>query len=102
MSSRKSSRGASRVSPEEKQLVLNAYGTGAVAALQSIRDGTVDEIELDKLYNFVLTAMVVLELVPLETFRRAQRIVVTRGKLGIGHKVVMDPKLTDEVYSDED
>lgn len=104
MSSRSNARkrSATRDNPADKQAILDAYGNGAVAVLQSIRDGTVDEVELDKLYNFTLTAMVVLELVPLETFRRAQRIVVTRGKIGIGHKVVMDPKLEGMEYGTDD
>jgi hypothetical protein len=83
--------------PAEKQAVVNAYRKGCHGAFSAIRGGSVDEVEFDKLWNFMQTALTLMDLVPLETFRKAQRIAEMRSLI---HKsadevVHMDPRKTN-------
>jgi hypothetical protein len=87
---RKTSKTPIRLIAPEKRAVIDSYTKGAVGVLRAIREGTVDELELDKLHNFVITTTVLMELVPLETFREAQRIAEFRSLVQTGLPVVMD------------
>lgn len=95
-------RGLQKFKPvdEDKKAVIDAYGKGAMGVLESIRQGTVDEEELDKLHNFVVTSLTLMDLVPLSTFRRAQKAALVRSTRGEGPTVVKDPRLTGEEYAD--
>lgn len=78
----------------EKAAVVAAYRSGAMKAIRSLRSGSIDEIELDKLQNFVVTACAMMELVSLSTFREAQRIAEMRSLIhnATEEAVVMDPR----------
>lgn len=78
----------------EKLAVVASYRAGAMNALRSLRAGSIDETELDKLQNFVVTACTMMEMVSLSTFREAQRISEMRSLVhnAADEAVVMDPR----------
>lgn len=91
---RKPSKPPARLIDLEKRAVIDTYTRGATRVIESIRSGKVDELELDKLHNFFVTCVTMMEMVPLATFREAQRIAEVRSLLDTGIKVAMDPKKT--------
>ena len=80
----------------EKTAIVAAYGKGAMAVLNSIRAGTVDEEELDKLHNLIVTALVMMERMPLTEFRAAQRIAELRTLMDAGYSAAANARNTGE------
>ena len=78
----------------QKEAVVAAYRTGAMNAMRNLRAGSIEELELDKLQNFVVTACAMMELVSLSTFREAQRIAEMRSLIHNASEeaVIMDPR----------
>lgn len=78
----------------ELDMVVNAYQVNCMRTIADIRRGSVAELDVDKLQNFMQTACVLMELAGLQTFREAQRIAELRHLMRYSPEgtVVMDPE----------
>jgi hypothetical protein len=101
MSNRKDSR-SRKVPKDQQQLVdrefelhrqqlLEIYRTNSMRTLSDVRQGLVNELDVDRLQNFVLASLALMQLVSVQTFRQAQRNAELLGFFK-GHEVILDPK----------
>jgi hypothetical protein len=101
MSTRKDSR--KKVKSVNRQLVsrkyelprdqlVELYRQNAMRTLREVRQGLVNELDVDRLQNFVLSALALMQIVSVDTFRQAQRNAELLGFLKGGDaQVVLDP-----------
>jgi hypothetical protein len=102
MSTRKDSR--KKVSPAHQQLVhrkhelprsqlVEIYRSNSTRTIREVRKGLVNELDLDKLQNFIQVSLALMELVSVDTFRQAQRNAELLGFFKGGDaQVVLDPR----------
>jgi uncharacterized protein YjgD (DUF1641 family) len=76
----------------QRSQLLEIYRTNSMRTLSNIRQGLVNELDVDQLQNFLQTSLALMQLVSVPTFRQAQRNAELLGFLKGGHEVVLDPK----------
>ncbi|BAG41675.1 hypothetical protein [Ralstonia phage phiRSL1] len=85
----------------EQKAVVDAYKKGALGALHALRTGSIDEEQLDKLHNFIVTSLTMMELSPLALFRKAQRVAEARSVTTEGPPVILKPENTGQQYAED-
>lgn len=81
----------------QRSTLIEIYRSNAMRTLKDVRCGLVNEVDLDKLQNFVQTSLALMSLVSVSTFRQAQRNAELLGFFkGYGdhgcYEVVLDPR----------
>jgi hypothetical protein len=86
MSTKKDSRG--------KDHIIGLYRKNTIRTLNNVRRGLVDEQDIDRLHNFLQTSLALMAMVPLQTFRQAERNAEIAGFLheDSDTEVILDPK----------
>lgn len=73
--------------------LVEIYRQNAMRTLREVRKGMVNEVDIDKLQNFVQVSLALMEIVSVDTFRQAQRNAELLGFFKGGDaSVVLDPK----------
>lgn len=82
-----------RVHELPRDQLVEIYRANAMRTVRDIRHGIVNEEDIDKLQNFIQTALALMQKVPVEVFRQSQRNAEIIGFIsGKDTSVVLDPK----------
>lgn len=95
MSTRKDSRKKATSGTHEipRDQLVEVYRQNTMRTLRDVRKGMVNELDLDKIQNFVQTSLALMQIVSVDTFRHAQRNAELLGFFKGGDaQVVLDPK----------
>lgn len=83
----------SRTHEVPRGVLIDIFRSNSMRTVKDIRGGIVNEIDIDKLQNFLQVSFALMQIVSVETFRQAQRNAEIAGFIyGEDQAVVLDPK----------
>lgn len=79
----------------EREELIDIYRSNFMRTIRDIRSGLVNEVDIDKLQNFLQTSLALMNMVPIQIFEDAKRNAEINSFLheaNVDNRVVLDPK----------
>jgi hypothetical protein len=84
--------------------LVSIYRNNSTRTIRNIRQGLVNEVDIDKLWNFMQTSLALMQMVPVSIFREAQRNAEINAFLHTENEdesVVLDPNKQPPIEADQ-
>lgn len=85
----------------KREELIDIYRSNFMRTVRDIRSGLVNEVDIDKLQNFLQTSLALMAMVPIQIFEDAKRNAEINSFLresNVDNRVVLDPKKQPKIH----